>query len=228
MNNKIKSINFDDYIDYYENLLEKQLSFFSKDRGYFSSHKVNLVDRFCQNKPTRIIDFGCGIGLSLPYLIERFKNAQIYATDLSKKSLEHVRNNYPGVRVLTDEQLENQSFDLIFIASIFHHVAVAQRPVLIRRLAGLLTEKGMLCVFEHNPFNPITRHMVSTCPFDVDAELISLREMKSLIALTKLYLDHAGYCLFFPEVLKWLRPLEGSLSWLPLGGQYLVVARNRK
>jgi len=221
MKDKIQRIKFDDYVDVYEDMLQKQLA----NRSYFSSVRVNIVCKLCRNSPARIIDFGCGVGLSLPYLIKRFADAQVYTTDLSEKSLEYVRKKYPTVKVLSDDQLDGESFDLIFIVDVFHHIPDAQRPMIIRRLAGLLAEGGMLFVFEHNPFNPVVRHMVSTCPFDADAELISLKGMRSLIGMTELSLDRADYCLFFPETLQWLSPLEMFLSWLPLGGQYLVTAR---
>ena len=225
MNDKIQHTNFNDYVNCYEDILQKQLAFFSKNRSYFSSYKVNIVEKLCRNRPTRIIDFGCGIGLCLPYLVKRFPGAKIYATDLSEKSLEYVRSSYPSVRVLSDDQLDGQSFDLIFNANVFHHVPSVQRPMLIRRLAGLLADGGMLCVLEHNPFNPVTRHIVSTCPIDADAELISLKRMRALIRTTELSLDRTVYCLFFPEALQWLRPLETLLFWLPLGGQYIVTAK---
>lgn len=224
IDNKEPRIDFDDYADEYEDMLQRQLAFFSKDRGYFSAYKTNIAADLCQSKPARIIDFGCGVGLTLPYLSERFPEAEIFATDLSEKSLDHVRSTYPKVTVLSDSQLDGETFDLIFVAGVFHHIPPAQRPTVINRLSWLLTGQGMLCVFEHNPFNPVTRHMVSTCPFDADAELISLRGMCSLITGAGLRIGRSGYCLFFPQALQRLRPMEKLLPWLPLGGQYFVTA----
>jgi 2-polyprenyl-3-methyl-5-hydroxy-6-metoxy-1,4-benzoquinol methylase len=228
MKDKRRQINFDDYAADYEDILRKQLAFFSKDRGYFSAYKVDIAADICRISPTRIVDFGCGIGLILPHLANRFPNAQIYATDLSMKSLEYVRRTYPNIQVLSDDQLDGCTFDLIFISAVFHHISAAQRRLVMKRLAELLTETGMLCIFDHNPYNPVTRHLVSTCPFDADAELITARRMKALVNDTGLHISHSGYCLFFPQLLKWLRPLEKALAWLPLGGQYFVTAERKR
>ena len=110
------------------------------------------------------------------------------------------------------------------MAGVFHHVPVSQRLTVLRRLAGLLAPGGLLFVFEHNPFNPVTRRMVATCPFDEDAELITLNEMKQLVTISgELKVTATNYCLFFPQFLSFLRPLEKFLNWIPGGGQYFVV-----
>jgi len=219
-------VDFDDYADRYEQLLQDQLSFFSGDRGYFSEYKVELAKEVCVPTPQRVLDFGCGIGLSLPYLQRHFSEAQIHASDLSQKSLEHVEKQWPGVVVLRDEQLDAHSFDLIFVSGVIHHVPPAQREGLFQRLSRLLSPKGFLIVFDHNPYNPVTRRMVSTCPFDEDAVLLSLSAMKRLVrGAAQLPVRGAGYCLFFPQGLKSLRPMERLMTWLPMGGQYFVLAQ---
>jgi SAM-dependent methyltransferase len=221
---KNESVDFDDYADRYESLLQEQLAFFSGDRGYFSQHKVDILSKLMPLEFSgRILDFGCGIGLTLPYLQQTFAGSQLYATDLSQKSLEHVAQKYPEVNVLTDDKLDTEQFDVIFVAGVFHHIPPAMRDSVMRRLAERLTPGGKLCVFEHNPYNPVTQRMVSTCPFDEDAVLLPKHETK------KLFVDHGklsvvqdGYCLFFPAKLKGFAPIEKVLKWLPLGGQYFV------
>ncbi len=217
-------VNFDDYAENYEQLLQEQLAFFSGDRGYFSEYKVALIAGILERKPTRILDFGCGIGLSLPYLKQYFTHAEIYASDLSEKSMEYAKKKNENVTLLHDAELDGQQFDLIFVTGVFHHIPVNDRSGVMKRLAGMRSDKGALAIFEHNPFNPVTRHMVATCPFDEDASLMSLRSMKALIKTADLHVAKSGYCLFFPEALKVLRPVESLLHSLPLGGQYFVMA----
>jgi SAM-dependent methyltransferase len=219
-----KRVNFDEYADQYENLLQGQLAFFSKDRGYFSQYKVALAKEFSPVSPKRVLDFGCGIGLSLPFLVRYFPDAKVFATDLSKRSLEHVEQYFPEVTIHRDEALDGNSYDIIFVSGVFHHVPRRQREIVMKRLEGLLTKGGRLFVFEHNPFNPVTRRMVATCPFDEDAELITYRNMKRLVGGSGgLQILAAGYCLFFPRSLSGLSPLEKFLRWLPAGGQYFAV-----
>src|SRR5262249_21983054 len=80
---------------------------------------------------------------------------------------------------------------------------------------------GLVCLIEHNPFNPFTRLAVLRCPFDADAVLLSAREAKRLLASAGLLGIEAGHFLFFPT--ESLRPLERRLRKLPLGAQYLAV-----
>lgn len=222
--NKTESVDFDEYADRYEELLESQLAFFSKDRGYFSEYKVSLTKERCPVSPARILDFGCGIGLSVPFLTRYFPAAKIFATDLSERSLSHVKQAFPEVTVLADEALDGNAFDIIFVSGVFHHVPAHRREEVMKRLSGLLATGGRLFVFEHNPFNPVTRRMVNTCPFDEDAELITQKSMKRLVKeCGGLKIPASGYCLFFPQRLSALRPLEKFLFWLPAGGQYFVV-----
>lgn len=226
MNNQSRRVDFDEYADRYEDILQEQLAFFSKDRGYFSEYKVALAARHLPDPPVTILDFGCGIGLSLPYLKHHFPAAQLFATDLSEKSLAHVRKHFADVSVLMDGEVDGKSFDVIFVSGVFHHVPVEQRERVARRLASLLSERGALFVFEHNPYNPVTQRMVSTCPFDSDAVLIKLNDMRRLLGeAAGLQIADSGYCLFFPQALQRLRPLEKMLRKIALGGQYFVVGR---
>jgi SAM-dependent methyltransferase len=221
-----KRVDFDEYVDQYENLLQEQLSFFSKDRGYFSEYKVELARQNITASPARVLDFGCGIGLSLYFLANYFSGARIFATDLSQKSLAYVHEKYPYVSTVQDKHLEEHSFDMIFMTGVMHHVPPECRADLVKRLSSLLADDGQLCIFDHNPYNPVTRHIVSTCPFDEDAALVSMRGMKTLLTSQGNFrIEKAEYCLFFPESLQALRPLERFLGWFPMGGQYYVLAR---
>lgn len=222
---RVEHTDFDEYADDYEGLLQSQLSFFDKDRAYFSDCKIAIAAEHFSTPPHRILDFGCGVGLSLPFFSKYFPHAKLYATDISKKSLAHVLKRFPNVSILPDGSLEKLKFDMIFVSGVFHHLPVELRADTMHRLASLLTNRGALCVFEHNPFNPVTRHLVSTCSFDGDAMLISLGQMtKLLMEGGHLRVLDSGYFLFFPSFLTIARILEKWLRWVPMGGQYFVIA----
>lgn len=222
---KRKSIDFDVYADRYEQLLKEQLSFFSSSRDYFSAYKIELIAKLLPDSPRKILDFGCGVGLSLPHFQQYFPDAELYATDISNRSLDLVRSKYTDVYVIEDEELDNRNFDLVFLSGVLHHVEADQRMVLMDRLRGLVGLEGILCIFEHNPINPVTRKMVATCPFDEGVQLISMGDMLKMIRTGgKMICKKKGYCLFFPEILRALRSFENYLRWLPLGGQYFVIA----
>jgi hypothetical protein len=87
-----------------------------------------------------------------------------------------------------------------------------------------LNQGGELFIFEHNPYNPLTRRIVNNCEFDDDAILLTAREIKSRLLQSKFRFLQTHYTLFFPGFLSKLRFLEKYMEWLPLGGQYFVHA----
>jgi len=223
MNDELE--NFDDYVEDYEKLLKDQLSFFETDRDYFSAYKIDILKRLLPKTPKKILDFGSGVGLSLPHFLSAFPDSALFATDISKKSLDFVSKNVTDVTVIEDDALEGQRFDLVFLSGVVHHVPPHEREPLMKRLKTLSSEEGHLAIFEHNPFNPVTRRMVATCPFDKGVKLLTQNQMKTLLQTAQLTVMKADYCLFFPGFLKPLRPLESKLGWLPVGGQHFVIAK---
>jgi len=77
-------------------------------------------------------------------------------------------------------------------------------------------------LFEHNPFNPLTRWIFERCPFDVDAEMLNLRSALEMSRDAGFKSEQHGYTLFFPRQLAFLRRIEPWLKRLPLGAQYYV------
>lgn len=215
---------FDDYVENYEELLTNQLSFFQKGRHYFSEYKIKHLKTMLVPSPQKILDFGAGIGLSLPFFMKYFPHAELCATDISQKSLDLISKNFPLVKIYRDKELENQTFDLIFLSGVMHHIPPEERIDVLCRLKTLLKNKGSLVIFEHNPYNPVTQRMVSTCPFDKGVKLLTKSSLQKMMITSGLQVTQKGYTLFFPEPLKFFRPLEQKLQWCPLGGQYFVVA----
>lgn len=217
-------VNFDDYADSYNELIAKQLNFFSNDESYFAAYKIEIMRRVLQCEPKAILEFGCGIGRNLRYLVKAFPKAEITACDISEQSLVIARKDNPSVKVVSTEQALCTRYDLIFVAGVFHHIPLAERAEVMQMLARSLSPSGRLFVFEHNPYNPVTRRIVARCPFDEDAVLLKPQELNRLAQGSGLIKREVQYVLFFPGWLKSLRPLERKLTWLPLGGQYVFVA----
>ena len=221
-------VDFDEYVENYEELLENQLSFFSSQRDYFSAYKIQLLKNALENEPKQILDFGCGIGLSLPHLVQAFPNAEIYGSDISRKSLQYVEKNFPSVKTVYHLEKYRDAFDLVFLAGVIHHVPPSGRAEVMKQIQSVIKPGGTVCIFEHNPYNPITRRIVSNCPFDKGVVLIPKRELKNLMNKAKIEPTHTAYCLFFPQSLHFLRPLEKYLKAFPLGGQYFALGKKHE
>lgn len=225
-----EKVDFDEYADNYDELLDQQLNFFSEDVDYYAKYKVNIVvDYLLKHKidrPLRILEFGCGTGRNLISFRQKYPGAELTGYDLSKKSIDIANNEIEGATFTSDlSELKQDYYDLIFIAGVYHHIEPEIRPDVTQGVFNYLNTQGLLFVFEHNPYNPVTRKMVRECPFDEDAVLLKTSEMKRLLSKIGFNVVSLKYTLFFPPNLtKSSEKLDKLFTWLPLGGQYYVVA----
>ncbi len=218
-------MNFDEYADKYKKLCDNLLGFFESKHDYFLRRKIELAAKATGPCPAKVLDFGSGIGEALPAMKDYFPQAKIFAYDPSEKSLEIAKRNAPWVHTLNEATLADHRYDCIIVSCVLHHIPPAEWATVTDQLARLLAPQGWLCVFEHNPWNPVTRWIVRSCPFDADAVLLSKSSTTRLLASSNLKVHRTKYYLFFPNILAWFRKFEQHLSWLPLGGQYFVGAR---
>lgn len=217
---------FDQYAADYDRLLEEALPASKRDR-YFAEYKVKLLkDRSRQRSVQSVLDFGCGTGRSIPFLTELFPQSRVFGFDPSEECLSKARCNVGAEFVSDINRLAPKSFDLILAANVFHHVPVEDRLATLETCKSLLATGGRVALFEHNPFNPVTRLVFERCVFDRGAQMIRMREAKDLAQRAGLAVSFSAYTLFFPPVLRWLRFVEPALSKLPLGAQYYVEMAN--
>lgn len=220
-----EKIDFDEYSANYDDLLHESTKLYADDAEYFARYKVDLIRDAIRTPVARVLEYGCGTGRNIDYLQKAFPEAEIVGSDLSAASLALAVGSNPAVRFEVERaDLDLGRFDIIFVASVFHHVPLVERASVMATLVRRLSPGGSIEVFEHNPFNPVTRRIVSTCPFDADAILLKPAELRSLFSGAGLELRRQAYCLFVPPKLSWLLRFEKYLRWLPLGGQYWVSA----
>lgn len=220
-------VDFDDFADDYREILDNQIRFFEIGSDYFARYKVSVVRRLLQHQPKRILEFGCGIGGNIKHLLQAFPFASVVGCDLSEKCLTVAARDNPSAKffMISKEAFpDGEKFDLIFVANVFHHIIPEERSNTIKLLKQLMTTNGELYVFEHNPYNPVTRHLVNTCPFDADAHLLKPKQLARLLRDEGFSTIEKKFILFFPSFLRLLRPLERFLTYLPLGGQYVILA----
>jgi SAM-dependent methyltransferase len=221
-------VNFDDYTSNYNYLLRERTGFFSKAEAYFARYKVDILRREVPGTTKRLLEYGCGIGRNIPFIRFAFPEARVSGSDISEASLEIARKENPGVDFFSehDDTDTIEPYDVIFIAGVFHHIPVAERKSVMKILYRRLAPGGTIIIFEHNPFNPVTRKIVNDCPYDSDAVLLKPSELESLLTSVGFGVHRRAYCLFVPPVLSALIPFEAKIGWLPLGGQYWVKAKH--
>jgi SAM-dependent methyltransferase len=226
---------FDKFADEYAKLHGRSVAASGETPEFFAEYKVRDVRRHFDARPalrspSRILDFGTGVGVSIPWFAKHFPDAALTGVDVSRRSLDVARGRFPGLAELVQfdgETLpfEAGRFDLVFAACVFHHIDHGRHLGLLREIARVLAPGGLFFVFEHNPHNPLTRHAVRACPFDDNAVLIGARSMRARMAEAGFGRTALRYRIFVPGFLRRLRPLEAALAWCPLGAQYGVRAR---
>lgn len=215
---------FDRYAAQYDRVLGDAIPDGLNEDGYFAEYKIALMAaRLGERKPQRILDFGCGAGRSLPYLDRYFPDAELWGYDVSPASLEVAAARVPRARLFSRwEDSADSAFDAIIAANVFHHIPPPMRVKALAQCRDALLPGGKMFLFEHNPWNPATRWIFERCPFDADAEMLSLNSALGLGRAAGFSSAQYGYTLFFPRPLAFLRGLEPWLSKLPLGAQYYV------
>lgn len=219
---------FDRFADEYYGQHAANVAITGELPEYFAEYKIaDLAELTMQMKvpPRRILDFGSGIGNSVPYFRKYFPASDVSCADISPRSIEVSRARFPGDEtyvVIDDMQvpLENASQDVAFSACVFHHIPDDQHTLWLKELKRIVRPGGLLVIYEHNPLNPLTVRAVNTCPFDINARLITGNAMRKRVQAAGWSKAHIDYRLFFPSFLRTLRPLERHLGWLPLGAQY--------
>ena len=215
---------FDKFADEYNTVLGESIPDALNEDAYFAEYKIALMaSRLKGKKVTRILDFGCGAGRSLQFLKNYFPDSEIWGYDVSPESLKVASSQLPEALLFSDwSTLCDIQFDAIIAANVFHHIPVAERlPALVLCRKSLSTE-GQMFMFEHNPYNPMTRWIFERCPFDADAEMLNLSTALNLARKAGYASEQHSYTLFFPKQLAFLRKLEPWLKRLPLGAQYYV------
>ena len=214
---------FDRYAQDYDRLHAQSLGASGESPGYFAEYKARCLERLGVPGTARILDYGCGIGNLLVHLAERF--ATVHGYDPSPESLALARDRVPKATLHESRKaLPAGAFDAVVLANVLHHVPPEARAELVAGLAPLLVPGGRLFVFEHNPYNPLTRRAVAACEFDADAVLLAPKEVKRLLLGAGLADVRLDFIVFFPRVLAAFRFLEPALAWLPAGAQTLTVA----
>jgi len=223
---------FDRFADEYHEMHRANIAITGEAPEFFARYKVRVLGEIVRElgiEARALLDFGSGIGNSIPFFREYFPQAQLIGADVSQRSLELAELRFPGQSTgmpLEGDRIpaEPDRFDVAFSACVFHHIPHQEHVAWLSELRRVVRPGGALSVFEHNPLNPLTVRAVDTCPFDENAHLLRARELAERYRAAGWTNPRIRYHVFFPRALARLRPIEQRLTWLPVGAQYSVTA----
>ena len=225
---------FDNHAVSYRELHERNISISGEEPAYFANYKMRdfaaLVKEMGLPSDGRYLDFGGGIGASIAPFREHMPQARLVSADVSAESLALSKQIHGDVAEhvwMPDGMLPfgAAEFDGAFACCVFHHIPHEQHQQALEQLLKVIKPGGLLMIYEHNPYNPLTVRSVRTCPFDENAVLLTARQLQRTADAAGLQPYRRDYRVFFPAALARLRPLEERLRWLPLGAQYFLALR---
>jgi len=234
-NNNKSNAEFDDLAADYSEVHKKNIEITGESPDYFHEYKISDLKSFINSENhqySNILDFGSGIGNSIPFFRKYFPTSQLTCSDVSNESIALSKKQFNGnekyIQISNKLPLEDSSQDIVFSACVFHHIPHSEHAHWLTEILRVTKPGGLLAIYEHNPYNPLTLHAVNTCPLDKNAVLISGKVMKRRALTAKWNSAQINYKVFFPSFLSILRPLEPYISWLCLGAQYRMVATKAK
>jgi SAM-dependent methyltransferase len=223
---------YDRHRDAYAADLDSAVRFSGKGHEFFTRRKadelVALVDRHV-GSPRRLsaLDVGSGIGLTDAFLRGRF--ASLTGVDIAQGVLERAaeRNPWAAYEAYDGRRLpfEDGAFDVAFTVCVVQVLAPERRAAFVAELRRVTSPEGVVVVFEHNPYNPLTRLAVRRFALGADARMLPATRVEGLLRDAGCTVLESSYILLLPSEADGARGLERRLRRLPLGAQYAVAAR---
>ena len=229
---EVDNVEFDEMAENLDDLVKEGLGAFAKYRETMVEYKAEYLKYLLPYEPKAILDFGCGSGLSTPYLVKYFPCAKIYGCDVSGNSINEAGKKHPDcsfsiIKNCEDLEQYRGTIDCVFISCVLHHIHPDEHEKWMRGIQNILERENYLVIFEMNMLNPLSRNFVKKTPVDRNAIMLKPSYCQKLIKKTfrDLSFVKIRYSYFFPWRNKFLVGLERCLAWFPLGAQYIVVAK---
>ena len=220
---------FDTYDKSFGAVVQSSIDFSGLPHSFFTAAKADalrdlIATRLGGMQNPHMLDVGCGIGEFHPFVRGMF--GRLCGVDVSQASVAQARHKNPGVEYEaydgTTLPYGNATFDLSIAICVMHHVPPPQWVGFLREMRRVVRPGGLVCLIEHNPFNPLTRLAVARCEFDRDAVLLRAGRMQALMVDAGLHDAESHYFLMLPSASPLARRIEHGFRRLPLGAQYIA------
>jgi SAM-dependent methyltransferase len=227
-------MDFNTYKNTYTQTIEKSLRFSGKEHDFFTQVKAsslqNIIGQFLPNiKNISLLDIGCGHG----FIHKHLKNKDLHITgvEIADEVLKLAHQLNPEVSYFPYDgnilPFSSQQFDVAITICVMHHVNPLQWQNFLSEMKRVVKKEGIVVIFEHNPYNPVTRHIVAKNILDNDAVLLSSFKLKNMMRRSGLNHVHSRNILFTPFANKFFRWLDRKLGRFPFGAQYYAVGFNK-
>jgi SAM-dependent methyltransferase len=222
---------FDEFSAEYDVALAHGLSVSGEGKNYFARNRIAWLAsclRELKEEPQAVMDFGCGTGSAISFMLDLMAVKSILGVDVSTKSLAIARqtSNSERTQFLPFSQYQpNGEMDLTFCNGVFHHIPLEERAAKLNYIYRSLRSRGLLAFWENNPWNPGTRYVMSRIPFDRNAITLAPPVARRMLRAGGFEILRTDFLFIFPRVLSCFRGVEPLIAKLPLGAQYQILCR---
>jgi len=222
---------FDSYAGDYSQTIDQSLTNFGARHDHFTRHKADLIKALLSARQRDshvmdLVDVGCGTAELHHHLGGSFRT--IRGVDLSAESIAIAKRSHPDNMYATYDggalPYAAESADLVLAVCVFHHVPPGNWGELAAQMMRILRPNGLALVIEHNPWNPVTRHIVNTCPIDRDAVLLSRPRLAELFRSAGAHALVSRSILSVPAFSPAMMRLDALFGRLPFGAQHYCLA----
>lgn len=178
-------------------------------------------------RPTSVLDFGCSTSLATSHLFQELRIQSFLGVSISQEPLRdmHGARTSPNARYVHLRDFSApESIDLAYASGVFDQISGHARSAAALLVFLSLAKGGLFAVWERNPWSPGAR-LGSIGSGEVASAEIGPPETRQLLRGAGFDIVHTTSMFHFPPALSWFRPIEPMLASLPLGLEYMVLAR---
>jgi SAM-dependent methyltransferase len=225
-------MDFNNTKESYRNQIERSIAFTGKNLDYFTEVKADYLKKIVKKElpnisQPKLLDVGCGHGYMHSSLLK--SGFDIVGVEVADEVLPMAKALNKDVTYLSYDgetlPFRDATFDVALAVCVMHHIAPNGWTNFVKELSRVLIPGGIAVVFEHNPFNPLTRYVVSTNPIDKYAVLLPANKTRALLRQSGLIDIVSKNILFTPWSAEIFRKLDERLGWCPFGAQYYAYGK---
>jgi SAM-dependent methyltransferase len=222
---------FDALVGSYDEEIRRRAALSGETPDFYAAERVKFLGACLQElgRPSRtVLDFGCGMGATVPHLARTLAAETVVGVDESGESVKRAAQNHgdTGRFLPLDELPARAAFDVVYCSGVFHHIQPPRRGHSLAYVRARLRPGGLFALWENNPWNPIVSVLMSRSFVDRNAVRVTVSEAKRMVREAGFEVLRSDFLFYFPRLLAPLRALEHPLRKVPLGAQYQVLCRN--
>ena len=177
-------------------------------------------------RPTAMIMLGWDRGSASSELFGNLHVKSLVAVDVAPdRSHDGALRSADGKATLVhvSDYRASESADLAYAHGVLDHMPEQARSAAAVLVYRSLSSGGLFAVWQRNPWSPSA--MLSLREADGGSGRLTARDTRRLLRGVGFDLVHTTSPVFFPQSLSWCAPLEPVLAPIPIGGEYMVLAR---